>query len=64
MIRLILALIIKELKRIFRNKFMLRVIFILPVIQLLILPFAAEFEMRNIAVCVIDNDNSELSRRH
>lgn len=62
MMRLLTALVVKEFKRISRNKFMLRVIFALPVVQLLILPFAAEFEMKSIGVCVVDNDNSELSR--
>lgn len=52
----------KEFIQIFRNKPMLIIIFQLPVIQLLILSYAATFEIRNINVCVVDQDHSETSR--
>jgi len=41
---------------------MLPIIFILPVVQLLILVFAATLEMQNIKVRIVDNDNSTASR--
>ena len=41
-------LIRKEFLQIFRNKGMLPVIFVMPVIQLVILSNAADFEIRNI----------------
>jgi ABC-2 type transport system permease protein len=38
-------------------------IFVVPVIQLIILPFAANFEIKNINLAVVDNDHSEYSRK-
>jgi len=52
----------KEFLQVFRNKPMLIIIFQLPVIQLLILSYAATFEIRNINVCVVDQDHTEYSR--
>ena len=53
----------KEFIQIFRNKTMLPIIFLIPVIQLIILVNAATFEMKNIRLQVRDFDNSALSRR-
>jgi ABC-2 type transport system permease protein len=53
----------KEFIQIFRDPSILRIIFIMPVIQLIILPFAADFEVKNINLSVVDNDHSTLSRR-
>lgn len=53
----------KEFKQIRRDRFLSRIIFLLPVIQLVVLPFAANFEMRNINLSVVDNDHSALSGR-
>lgn len=52
----------KEFLQIFRDKLILRMIFVLPVIQLIILPYAATFEMKNITLSVVDQDHSEYSR--
>lgn len=60
---ILLYLIEKEFKQIFRNKFLTKLLFVLPVMQLLILPFAANFEMRNINVVIVDEDRSETSRQ-
>ena len=46
----------KEFKQIFRNRFLVKILFVLPVIQLIILPFAADFEMRNINVAFVDEE--------
>lgn len=51
----------KEFKQIFRDKFMPRILFLVPVLQLIILPFAANFEMENINLSVVDNDKSTTS---
>lgn len=51
----------KEFKQIKRDRFLPRIIFLVPLLQLIILPFAANFEMRNIDLGVIDNDHSVLS---
>jgi ABC-2 type transport system permease protein len=58
----ILFIIQKEFKQIFRNKGMLPIIFILPLIQLLILSNAASFEIQNIKFSYIDHDHSSASR--
>lgn len=60
--RVILFLIRKEFLQIFRNKGMLPIIFIMPVIQLLILSNAADFEIRNLKLFLIDHDQSSVSR--
>ena len=53
----------KEFRQIFRDPSILRVILIMPVIQLLILPWAADYEMKNIKLAVVDHDHSEYSRQ-
>ncbi|MDV7186742.1 ABC transporter permease [Lutibacter sp. TH_r2] len=58
----ILYIIQKEFKQIFRNKGMLPIIFIMPVIQLLILANAATFDIKNIKFGYIDNDHTSTSR--
>ncbi len=52
----------KEFKQIFRNKGMLPIIFVLPLIQLIILSNAATFEIKNIKFSYIDNDKTSFSR--
>jgi len=52
----------KEFKQIFRNKGMLPIIFILPLLQLIILSNAATFDVKNISFSYIDNDKSSTSR--
>lgn len=51
----------KEFKQIKRDKFMPRILFIIPILQLIILPFAANFEMKNISLNFVDHDHSTLS---
>jgi len=58
----ILFIIQKEFRQIFRNKGMLPIIFVLPLVQLLILSNAASFEIKNIKFSYIDNDHSVASR--
>ncbi len=58
----IVFIIQKEFKQIFRNKGMLPIIFILPLLQLVILSNAATFEIKNIKFSYIDNDHSSTSR--
>jgi ABC-2 type transport system permease protein len=59
----IIFIIQKEFIQIFRNRMMLPIIFVVPIIQLLILVHAATFEMKNIKVSVIDLDMSGSSRK-
>ncbi len=60
--KIILFIIQKEFKQIFRNKSMLPIIFILPLLQLVILSNAASFEVKNIKFSFIDYDHSAASR--
>ena len=60
--KIILYIIQKEFKQIFRNKGMLPIIFVLPLLQLIILSNTATFEVKNIKFSYIDNDHSSTSR--
>lgn len=53
----------KEFRQIFRDPSILRIIFIMPVIQLLVLPWAADYEIKNIKLSIIDHDHSTYSRQ-
>ena len=52
----------KEFLQIFRNKTIIAIILIMPLIQLIILPLAADYEVKNINLAVIDRDHSTFSR--
>jgi ABC-2 type transport system permease protein len=60
--RTILYLIRKEFLQIFRNKFIARAIFAVPIAQMLILVPAVTFEIKNVRLCLIDNDMTSESR--
>src|SRR5438045_6714085 len=53
----------KEFRQVFRDPAILRIIFVMPVIQLLVLPWAADYEVKNIKLAVIDHDHSSYSRQ-
>ena len=53
----------KEFTQIFRNKGMLPVIFMMPMVQMLILVFAATNELRQVDLAIVDFDNSVSSRK-
>ena len=53
----------KEFIQIFRDPAILRIVFMMPIMQLIILPFAADYEVKNINLSVVDNDHSTYSRR-
>ncbi|MDT8393129.1 MAG: ABC transporter permease [Bacteroidales bacterium] len=52
----------KEFIQIFRDKTMLPIIFVVPLLQLLVLSFTATFEIKNVDLFVADQDNSQASR--
>ncbi|PKQ60946.1 ABC transporter permease [Labilibaculum filiforme] len=52
----------KEFLQIFRNKSMLPIIFVMPILQLCILSFAATYDMKNTNLYVVDKDLSSHSR--
>lgn len=51
----------KEFMQIFRDKSIVAMIFVLPILQLGILPIAMNFEVKHINLALIDNDKSPLS---
>lgn len=60
--RTILFLLEKEFRQIFRNKTLLPLIFAVPVVQLLILPLAADYQVKNINLAIVNHDNSAFAR--
>ncbi len=58
----ILFLIRKEFKQVFRDRPMIAIIFIVPIIQLFILSFAITTEVKHLKLFVVDLDNSRESR--
>src|ERR1044071_6849768 len=61
--RTLLFLLQKEFRQIFRDPSILRIIFVMPMIQLLILPWAADYAVKNISLAVLDHDHSDYSRQ-
>ena len=61
--RTISFLLYKEFRQIFRNKALLPIIFAAPIIQLIILAYAANFDVKNLKLVVIDKDQSQVSQR-
>lgn len=59
----IIYILQKEFRQIFRNKTMLPMIFFVPILQMLILVFAANLNLQKIDMVVVDNDLSESSRQ-
>ncbi len=60
--RTTLYLIRKEFLQIFRNKFISKAIFAVPIVQMLLLVPAVTFEIKNVNLCVVDMDLSAGSR--
>ena len=61
--RVLRILLEKEFRQIFRDPAILRIIFMMPTIQLLIMPLAADYEVKNVKICVVDHDHSPYSRK-
>ena len=60
--RTLLFLLRKEFRQIRRDKSMLPLILVMPLIQLVVIPLAADYEVKNINIAVVDHDHSEFSR--
>jgi ABC-2 type transport system permease protein len=61
--RKILFIVQKEFLQIFRNRSILPILFVLPIVQIFILSYAANFEIKNLKVFVVDQDKSVYSRQ-
>ncbi|HNS16960.1 MAG TPA: ABC transporter permease [Bacteroidales bacterium] len=60
--RTILYLIRKEFLQIFRDKFIGKAIFAIPIVQMLVLVPAVTFEIKNVRLCIVDRDLTTESR--
>jgi len=61
--RVLLFILQKEFRQIFRDKTILAMMFAVPTIQLIILPLAADFQVKNINVVFVDQDHSTYSQK-
>lgn len=61
--RALRILLEKEFRQVFRDPAILRIIFLMPIIQLLIMPLAADYEVKNVKLCVVDFDRSSYSQK-
>ena len=59
--RTLLFLIQKEFIQISRDKFMRVAIIVIPIVQMMVLVYAANFEMKNIHIHFVDQDKSTAS---
>ena len=62
MMRTILYILQKEFTQIFRNRTMLPFIFLMPILQMILLAYAATLDMKDIDLVVVDQDLSSSSR--
>lgn len=56
-------LIEKEFKQLFRNPFIPKLILLFPCLIMILMPWAASLEIKNIRLDIVDGDRSPLSRR-
>jgi len=61
--RTIIALIKKEFLQILRNKVIFRLILMLPIVELIILVYAANNDMKNISLGIVDRDHTTTSQK-
>ena len=57
------ALLRKEVTLMRRNPFIPKIIFIMPIVVMLVIPLVATMDVKNVNIAVVDNDHSELSSR-
>jgi len=63
MSKTIITIIRKELIQLRRDPKMLRIVFLPPILQLILLGYAANMDVKNLPLAVVDLDNSQESRR-
>lgn len=62
-IRILKALLVKEILMMKRNPLVPKIILLMPVMVMLVLPLIANLDVKKVMVSVVDNDRSQLSRR-
>lgn len=60
--RIILMLIKKEFLQVFRNPLLLSILVVAPLVEFMIFPFCADYEIKVLDIAFIDNDHSQLSK--
>lgn len=60
---MLLALIRKEIYNLFRNRLLLGMVVMYPIVVLMLLPFATTTDIKNLQTIVIDHDHTSLSQR-
>lgn len=61
--RTIRFLLQKEFRQIFRNRAIIAMILVMPVMQLIVLPLAANYEVKNVNLAIVDHDHSTYSQK-
>ena len=61
--KIILALIRKEFLQIFRNPVLWRLIIFIPFVMLIIFPYAADLDIKNLNIVILDGDRSSFSNQ-
>lgn len=61
--RTVFFLLRKEFKQILRNRALLAMVMVIPIVQLILLPMAADYEIKNINIALVDHDHSSYSRK-
>lgn len=59
----LIVILEKEFRQIFRNPAILRMVLVMPVVQLIVFPFAANYEVKNVLLSVVDHDHSSYSQK-
>lgn len=59
----LLVILEKEFRQVFRNPAILRLVLVMPVVQLIVFPFAANYEVKNVLLSVVDHDHSSYSKK-
>lgn len=61
--RTIKFLLQKEFRQIFRDPSILRMMIVMPIVQLILLPLAANYEVKHVKLVIVDHDHSSYSTK-
>jgi ABC-2 type transport system permease protein len=61
--RVILMLIKKEFLQVYRNKLLMSILIVAPLVQFVIFPFTADYEIKVVKIGFIDQDHSKFTRQ-
>jgi ABC-2 type transport system permease protein len=61
-VRTIFILIKKEFLQVFRNSLLMQILIVAPLVQFLLFPFTADYEIKTLNIAFIDNDRSTITK--